>query len=66
MVVFDKIEDDGDRLEITVKEGTLRGVTLSIEDRGTICAFYSIPYAEPPFGDLRFKASILEQNVYPT
>jgi para-nitrobenzyl esterase len=36
---------------VATKSGKVRGI-----DRGGSVAFYGIPYAEPPFGALRFKA----------
>ncbi|XP_069696448.1 esterase FE4-like isoform X2 [Periplaneta americana] len=42
-------------LEITLKQGTLRGHTLTSRKGRDIFAFQSIPYAKPPLKELRFQ-----------
>ncbi|KAK9719056.1 Carboxylesterase family [Popillia japonica] len=43
---------------IEISQGVLRGFPLRNRDGGTFYGFRSIPYAQPPIGDLRFKAPI--------
>ncbi|KAG6440813.1 hypothetical protein O3G_MSEX001527 [Manduca sexta] len=43
-------------VQVTVREGVLEGEILESELGGSYCSFKGIPYAEPPVGDLRFKA----------
>ncbi|XP_037302409.1 esterase B1 [Manduca sexta] len=43
-------------VQVTVSEGTLEGQIVENEYGGSYCSFKGIPYAEPPVGDLRFKA----------
>lgn len=40
---------------VTVIQGNLRGTIEINQEGGTYCAFYGIPYARPPVGELRFK-----------
>lgn len=42
---------------IEISQGVLRGFPLRNRDGGTFYGFRSIPYAQPPIGDLRFKVS---------
>ncbi|KAI5639509.1 carboxylesterase family domain-containing protein [Phthorimaea operculella] len=43
-------------VQVKVNEGILEGVEVDNEYGGKIFKFKGIPYAEPPVGDLRFKA----------
>ncbi|CAH2233124.1 jg13988 [Pararge aegeria aegeria] len=43
---------------VTVQEGKLRGTTYNLVDGSTCFAFRGIPFAQPPVGDLRFKAPL--------
>lgn len=49
---------------LDTKQGTLEGETLRSRDGRPFHAFYSIPYAEPPVGDLRFKVSCSFKTIY--
>ena len=42
---------------LETNQGILKGETLSSRDGRPYYAFYSIPYAEPPVGDLRFQVN---------
>lgn len=42
---------------LDTKQGTLKGETLVSRDGRPFYAFYNIPYAEPPIGQLRFEVS---------
>ncbi|XP_069694783.1 uncharacterized protein [Periplaneta americana] len=46
----------GDSLEVTIKQGTLKGHQLTSRKGREIFAFQKIPYAKAPVGDLRFKS----------
>ncbi|XP_053603166.1 juvenile hormone esterase isoform X2 [Plodia interpunctella] len=41
---------------VTVKQGKVRGSTLSLVDGSSCYSFKGVPYAQPPIGLLRFKA----------
>lgn len=43
-------------VQVTVSEGVLEGELVQNEYGGTYCSFKGIPFAQPPLGDLRFKA----------
>ncbi|KAJ8710914.1 hypothetical protein PYW08_009429 [Mythimna loreyi] len=43
-------------IQVTVNEGVLEGELVNNEYGGTYFKFLGIPYAQPPVGDLRFKA----------
>nr|ATJ44551.1 acetate esterase 7 [Helicoverpa assulta] len=43
-------------VQVRVSEGLLEGEMVHNEYGGTFCSFKGIPYAQPPIGDLRFKA----------
>ncbi|KAK9719044.1 Carboxylesterase family [Popillia japonica] len=43
---------------IEISQGILRGFTLQNRDGGTFYGFRSIPYAQPPINDLRFRAPV--------
>ncbi|XP_066245201.1 venom carboxylesterase-6-like [Euwallacea similis] len=45
-------------LTVTIKEGQVEGAQKTTYAGGTYYAFYSIPYAQPPTGALRFQAPI--------
>ncbi|XP_072933030.1 uncharacterized protein [Epargyreus clarus] len=45
-------------VQVRITEGVLEGEQLENEYGGTIYSFKGIPYAEPPTGDLRFKAPV--------
>ena len=42
---------------LETNQGALKGETLSSRDGRPYHAFYSIPYAESPVGDLRFQVN---------
>lgn len=43
--------------DITIKQGKLKGVTLKSRNGTDYYAFYGIPFAKPPVGELRFKVA---------
>lgn len=44
---------------VTLKAGKIQGVKVVSSFNGAeYCAFYGVPYAQPPIGDLRFRVSI--------
>ncbi|KAJ8723122.1 hypothetical protein PYW08_003034 [Mythimna loreyi] len=43
-------------VQVRVSEGVLEGELVQNEYGGSYCSFKGIPYAQPPVGDLRFKA----------
>ncbi|KAJ8723138.1 hypothetical protein PYW08_003050 [Mythimna loreyi] len=43
-------------VQVTVSEGVLEGELVKNDYGGEFCSFKGIPYAQPPVGDLRFKA----------
>ncbi|CAH2233125.1 jg13989 [Pararge aegeria aegeria] len=43
---------------VRVNEGQLRGTTYDLVDGSTCYAFRGVPFAQPPVGDLRFKAPL--------
>ncbi|XP_066145309.1 esterase E4-like [Euwallacea fornicatus] len=45
-------------LTVTIKEGQVEGVQKDTYAGGTFYAFFSIPYAQPPTGALRFQAPV--------
>ncbi|XP_075975637.1 juvenile hormone esterase-like [Anticarsia gemmatalis] len=45
-------------VRVIVNEGLLEGELIQNEYGGTFCSFKGIPYAQPPVGDLRFKAPL--------
>lgn len=47
----------GENVILNTKYGTLKGLTEQSRGGRSYFAFYGIPYAEPPLGDLRFKVS---------
>lgn len=47
----------GDCVLLHTKQGSLNGETLISRGGRIFSAFYGIPYAEPPVGNLRFKVS---------
>lgn len=44
---------------VTIEQGTLNGTYLKARNGRMFNAFYGIPYAEPPVGNLRFKVNQL-------
>ncbi|KAK4880605.1 hypothetical protein RN001_008751 [Aquatica leii] len=44
--------------EVTISQGTLRGIIGKTIQGRSILEFRGIPYAEPPIGEKRFKASV--------
>ena len=44
---------------IKIASGPVRGMTYAYDDGKEASAFLGIPYAQPPIGELRFKASFL-------
>ncbi|CAH1954891.1 unnamed protein product [Acanthoscelides obtectus] len=46
----------GKKVEVTITEGTLRGMLSKDYHDGVFYSFIGIPYAKPPIGELRFKA----------
>lgn len=47
----------GEGVEVVLQQGTLRGKKEVLEDGRHYYTFLSIPYAQPPLGDLKFKVS---------
>ncbi|KAJ8723143.1 hypothetical protein PYW08_003055 [Mythimna loreyi] len=45
-------------VQVRVSEGVLEGELVQNEYGGSYCSFKGIPYAQPPLGDLRFKAPL--------
>ncbi|XP_035452347.2 juvenile hormone esterase-like [Spodoptera frugiperda] len=43
-------------VQVKVNEGVLEGEVVKNEYGGSYCSFKGIPYAQPPLGELRFKA----------
>ncbi|XP_015196304.1 acetylcholinesterase [Lepisosteus oculatus] len=60
-------------LTVSTRLGRVRGVRLTVPDRGHINAFLGIPFAEPPVGKMRFRRAeakkpwqgVLEATSYP-
>ncbi|KAH0814588.1 hypothetical protein GEV33_008200 [Tenebrio molitor] len=52
---------DGD-LEVAVAQGLLRGTTKTTRGGRSFGAFEGIPFAQPPLGELRFKAPVPVQS----
>lgn len=50
-------EDYKENVVVTITEGKIRGKTMLNRHGRKFYAFLSIPYAMPPVGELRFKAS---------
>lgn len=48
---------------VTVKDGKLRGVELKSVLGLPYVAFYDIPFAAPPIGELRFKVTDLLNTI---
>lgn len=46
-------------IRVQVEEGKLKGVVVNGCNNVRYLAFRGIPYAKPPVGELRFKASIV-------
>lgn len=44
-------------IEVRAKEGTLKGTLLKSRNGKNYRAFYGIPFAKPPIGDLRFEVN---------
>ena len=44
---------------VKIASGPIRGTTYAYDDGKEASAFLGIPYAQPPIGELRFKASFL-------
>lgn len=59
--LIDSWEDSNDLL-LTIKDGKILGRYITSEKGKIVKAFMGIPYAEPPVGELRFKAP---QKVQP-
>jgi len=53
-----KLEDTADPV-VTVLQGKMRGTKMTSRNGRSFYVFLGIPYATPPVGPLRFKASIL-------
>nr|XP_018910757.1 PREDICTED: esterase FE4-like [Bemisia tabaci] len=51
-------------VEINTKSGKILGTTVRARDGRCIRCFRGIPYAQPPVGDLRFKAPVPVNNSY--
>lgn len=45
-------------LQVRIEDGRMVGRYLTTQSGRTIRAFMGIPYAEPPVGDLRFRAPL--------
>lgn len=48
---------EDDRPEANIKQGHIKGIYQKTKNGREFSAFMSIPYAEPPIGELRFKVS---------
>lgn len=44
--------------EVAIEQGIVRGLYIKTFSNRLIASFESIPYAEPPIGNYRFKVSI--------
>jgi hypothetical protein len=53
-----RLEDTVDPV-VTVIQGKMQGTKMTSRNGRSFYAFLGIPYATPPVGPLRFKASIL-------
>ncbi|XP_066955571.1 cocaine esterase-like isoform X1 [Macrobrachium rosenbergii] len=51
-------ESEPATVEVLTKLGKVKGTEQAIADSRTILAFKGIPYAQPPVGELRFKAPV--------
>ncbi|XP_063379373.1 esterase FE4-like [Cydia fagiglandana] len=49
-------------LIVTVKQGKLQGATDTLYDGSTYYSFKGVPYAQPPVGQLRFRAPLPPQS----
>lgn len=47
-----------DAVEVTINQGKLAGTILQSRNATKFYAFFGIPYAKPPIGELRFQVSI--------
>ncbi|XP_069678469.1 carboxylic ester hydrolase-like isoform X2 [Periplaneta americana] len=47
--------DGSQPIEVTLKDGRVRGDHMTSAKGKPFCAFLGIPFAQPPIGDLRFK-----------
>jgi len=50
--------DEGDSLLVETTTGALRGVRQRAFTGQEVDMFWGIPYAEPPVGELRFRAPV--------
>ncbi|KAG8193034.1 hypothetical protein JTE90_028150 [Oedothorax gibbosus] len=51
-------QQDRDLPLVSTKSGQIRGKVLKLTDGKEVAAFLGIPFAEPPLGELRFKAPV--------
>lgn len=50
-------------VDITIPQGRLRGYVRSSRQDREYAAFYKVPYARPPIGNLRFKVTVRYLNI---
>ncbi|XP_068630322.1 LOW QUALITY PROTEIN: esterase FE4-like [Battus philenor] len=53
-----QVDIDANNPIVTVREGKLRGTVATLLDGSSYYSFKGVPYALPPFGELRFQAPL--------
>ena len=45
---------------VTIDQGTVQGAPITTLLATDLCAYFGIPYAMPPIGNLRFRVSVID------